>query len=1563
ATAARATPAAEHAASAEPSSPVRAIVRPPYLRPRVAPPVAAGGPTNAVRATPAPSADGNVAAKVDVIAPHRHAALASLRKRKPLTEKPQDEAATTPDAPLPVPDAEPLRLEAEPPSPSDTSLSFDAPTELTIQPARPSGVERPQPPVRESANYRAVFAEAAQSARRLHDALASDAARRSSETQGAASAHATARQRALDDSLRDIDGGLADARASLAAHSAATLRAVDERADAARLRIRDATSEARAAFQALRAAIQQARKEPEGKAKDFLGFACKHTKDIETAGTSSVEALHALRDKPEEYLPSKPEATGHDVELCADAVQEAILTRTPPRAEHRAQAFEIESGKQTRAMAASFGPLTGDSGQALAPAGANQPGDTATAGAGTLEADIKKAFANVDAWRAQTEQAGPAAVERTKEVVLAQIDVAAAKLREALRAGYRRTERVLIVQHSAQRKQVFAAHRDRARGEAQDDARRADRDHSNLRALAVAQGVSLRVMSDGLKPEVSRGEADFARIVTGTATEFRRRVEASAGTQRPVLLSAAALGAVAADRQNAADGARLAGSARAVALQLGQNAGDNARALEQMADDATAGFPRLAEPIAAIVGSVVPPIARALKHETTRLDAAVEATGTRVERYYTTGNAAAAGGTNASAADASAPPAAKPAMAPETFCKKGSAVGQHPAGDDKIRDLIDQAVRQVPAKMAEKAAAIWDGANATHSDVERVMSALRSITAKQGAAIKALFLDRHHVSAETYLEFNLPKLLSTDETNQFNVDAAEAYLNGKDLDGALKELKAAVNWTNEEARVEAVQRSLTPARWAELRELHGADLADVRDDLDGVDKQVFKALDREADAYREVDGKMKEVAPGEAGKGVAEADALRLREKMRRDLQKEGEAGDDSAIDTVAGAQSSAGDDVISGRDPLDLGEHRLATDATGFDTFDVAEDRNKKRWEQTKQAFDQIEASGGTAAPANAKAGWAIVAFAGRTREHSVYVADSADAGAYGDAGGYGGGHYEIVRMTMRAEQQRLLQYVVDYGANSDEAAAARLAVETTRGGARPERLALAMHAGVLDAHEGEDKSSLSTKEKEARVSDTRARQESVLLKFGQIQRHGALEPGDEEALSPEQRSQQADRVRGDLMKQVATRGDTTTDALNVRSVRAPGATWDEEQKARIDDALAGIDFAMAHEDKRFETLKRTLGQLDRKEVDQAFAAWDKAHPDHKLDRELNLGGQGSWWSEKLSGDERQEIELARMGVAKNDRERAEVSRMRAHQQIRDAGLLGTLAGKITGDYDALEKSRGDIERLMGVPPGAFDEFGRALGEGEARGNFDENGKFRPPAGGSVAEFELALRMTHLAAESYKAMTDRVANAVVTGLMVAAAVVTTALTGGAAASIWIPLLVTFGAGVAGVALSASIKGNRYSRAEMERDMVVALVQSFTAGLGAAAGAAIKGGMPALRAAMISGEALQGVLDVAGTTALKGGWEFVAEMGVGAMSNAANNAAATAMDPVARARGESGSKALEAGLRGFLSGAVGSALMKPVGGLGGRAFGSFGARALGSAASNVGTRAVEMGME
>ena len=515
---------------------------------------------------------------------------------------------------------------------------------------------------------------------------------------------------------------------------------------------------------------------------------------------------------------------------------------------------------------------------------------------------------------------------------------------------------------------------------------------------------------------------------------------------------------------------------------------------------------------------------------------------------------------------------------------------------------------------------------------------------------------------------------------------------------------------------------------------------------------------------------------------------------------------------------------------------------------------------------------------------------------------------------------------------------------------------VELNRDGGKPkqERLDKAMHSTDLDAREGEDKSKLDPKEKQRRIDSARERQQRVLGLVGQYQNPGVSGPFDPEGV----RKQVTEKLT------TAEAGDPSGKALVERTMRGPAAKWDDEQTERRQDAKTAFDYALAHEGERGDTLKRTFGRMDRDEIDASVQEWNSAHPNEKpLYSQLNLFSKGSWWTEKLSGDERNDVELAAMGVARNTRERAEIGRFRAEQQIRDAGFLGKLAGKVTGDWDRLVELRDKVEELMGLPHGSFDEFGRAKGAG----NFDKDGKFKPPPGGSAAELEVAMNMTHLTAESYKVMTDSLATAVTTALVVVAAVVTTALTGGAAASIWIPVLVTAAAGLTGMALSAAIKGNRYSRAEMERDLVMTFVQAATAGLGAAAGVAIKGGMPALRAvvaeAAVSEKVLEGVAEAAGRQAMSKGWTLVAEMGVGAGTNAINSAAGAAMDPTNRARGESGDKAFDAGIKGLFSGAVGSFLAKPAGALGGRVAGGYGQRVVGNVVSSVGQRATEIGYD
>src|SRR5262249_40229974 len=152
-------------------------------------------------------------------------------------------------------------------------------------------------------------------------------------------------------------------------------------------------------------------------------------------------------------------------------------------------------------------------------------------------------------------------------------------------------------------------------------------------------------------------------------------------------------------------------------------------------------------------------------------------------------------------------------------------------------------------------------------------------------------------------------------------------------------------------------------------------------------------------------------------------------------------------------------------------------------------------------------------------------------------------------------------------------------------------------------------------------------------------------------------------------------------------------------------------------------------------------------------------------------------------------------------------------------------------------------------------------------------------------------------------------------------------------------------------------RGERYTPAEMQRDLVMTFVQTATAGLGAAAGVAIKGGMPALRAVgskmLVSEKVLEGLIKTSGTGLSKGA-AFVAEIGVGAGTNATTTHASAYMDPRNRQLGVSGEKAAAAGWGGLLSGGFGALIQKPFGAIGGKYGGGYGQRIVGNTVSSVG---------
>ena len=198
---------------------------------------------------------------------------------------------------------------------------------------------------------------------------------------------------------------------------------------------------------------------------------------------------------------------------------------------------------------------------------------------------------------------------------------------------------------------------------------------------------------------------------------------------------------------------------------------------------------------------------------------------------------------------------------------------------------------------------------------------------------------------------------------------------------------------------------------------------------------------------------------------------------------------------------------------------------------------------------------------------------------------------------------------------------------------------------------------------------------------------------------------------------------------------GDPSAALLNQRTLRSPPTTGPRAGRAE-EGAKAAYDYALSHEDKRGDTLKRTFGRMDKDEIKESVKDWDKeaAKYGQKPCSSSSTCTERAAGGPKLSGDRRNEIELLAMGVARNDRgERAMVERMRVDQQMRDAGILGFIAGKITGDWDRMEASRDRMERLMGLRTALSTKWARP-----GKGNFDENGKFKPPPGSSKASSSL---------------------------------------------------------------------------------------------------------------------------------------------------------------------------------------------------------------------------------
>ena len=1376
---------------------------------------------------------------------------------------------------------------------------FDASSNLDVAPERPPDPRR-EPPTPEFLKHRDVFANAVRAARELYSALLSDGAAHIDAGIAAAQVLAGRRQRDLDVGLADLDQGLEEARGLLAFRTQMTLDLLSARAAAARVRIGRAAGSALATLHAARERIDTQLVTPRTDRGTIVSTARTAQSNVTAQGQAAQRALRNLSTRANQEFPARA------VPL-ESAENEAIALRLPDRVTRRTGALSTEQTAQEAFLRSSFA---------------------------TLDEDFQRAFADADRIVARAGTEGPAAVRRTHAATLRQLDRALRQMRRSIREAGASSDAAIVRQHDAARARLVASAEGRERSETQAVQQRLSREGEAGSGMAGAQSKAVRAVVDGLARERRRPANDFARAVIGAATGLSQRLAEIGAEQRPRLARVATDGRDRSERQSQAAGAQFHGTVVAMSAALNEVGRQVADALYRQADEGSAGFAAMAEPIGQTMSGYLPPVGRAYTTIFTNLRTAVDQTRTRVNQAINGGGGGGGGGgSGGGGATGASQPAPSPptTMTAQAFLTLAGGIAADAKSDSGVADLVTRSRAEVPKTIDTKTQNIFDALSAFSSQVAAVMGALRGITGRQGAAITAAYPEvSGGWNIERHIRLQLPSSWSTETTNLLNVDAAINYLHGNNVAAALSEMRAAVHLWNDEARVEAVQRSLTPAQMDALRSFDPEALADVRNDLDGVDQRVFDRLQAH---------------------DVATADALRLRGGLAADRAERGDPGADAAVDRLGRSWEAAGRDALAGGDPLGLDDWQVVPGGPS-----VREERRAATWLATQQAFGRLE--GAPEAEIASDPGAALVRYATAERDYQVFVPDDYPR-EHGPSG-----HYETVREGIGPNQSRLIGMMVRHGPQSEQVAGARLVVEMNRTAGRPrmDRLDLATHEAGLDAREGESIEDQRARRPE-RLREARARRERILLLYDQYSREN--QPGD---------ARTADQVRDELGVRLGAQfaGDPTAAEYARSMVR------DVEPSPQ-----AAFRYALAHESENRETLARTFGRMHRDEIDAAVAEYDRNRgSDPPLYERLGLHGRGSWWSSTLSGDARNEVEIAAMGVPRNTRERAEVSRMITQQQIRDSGFLGRVFAN--HEYSRMVNNQRRLEREMGLRPEDFDEMGRirrtdpVTGQRVTLGRFNEAGEFIPSDEGATRRLEALMHRSQLTAESYKQATDRIATAVTTGLMIIAAVVTTALTGGAAASIWIPVLVTAGAGLVGIGLSMSIKGDRYTRADLERDLVVTLVQAATAGLGAAAGAALRGGAPALRAVgsriALSEKVLERFMQIGARGGLRQTLSLGEEALIAGGSNALNSAAATAMDPELRRKGRAGEEAFHAGFRGFLGGALGSVVMRPImrAGVGGSAaqphapptlMGNMARRGFGSAFSGTTSRAVELGYD
>ena len=656
-------------------------------------------------------------------------------------------------------------------------------------------------------------------------------------------------------------------------------------------------------------------------------------------------------------------------------------------------------------------------------------------------------------------------------------------------------------------------------------------------------------------------------------------------------------------------------------------------------------------------------------------------------------------------------------------------------------------------------------------DEGKVTGALRALTELKG----------HALDVDVYPQDHSGRTLSHDLLWRMrggtDYEAAIAYLSGNAVEGARLELKASMHWYNdEEARIEATMRALSPEQIRALGASHAGVLDDVHDALDGTDRQAFDAL-RAAD-------------PANATGAYAEADAIRLRariDELRRD-------GNHDAVHAAIVEYTASTEEGYGGQEVSAEARRAAVVGALGklVSDADVA----------------YAAGQGGIGAMTAEQRAVAYV-----TRDVEVQV---------------GGGHEappQTITLKMEGANRDLTRDLLLHGEGSVEARASRLGGELQRSGDAPNSLNI--DRAMFDERFTPDNPNATAEEREAneaRRREARADRAQVLLLAAQ-RYGGERPPPDGTTVTADQalQNQHVVAARDALISRLQTRyGDDTLGGQLAKGLLT------DERPSPATAAIAMRHAMYSHTGTDEELLFRFTERMNRDEIAKMREAFTD-QTGKSLDAELGVYGEGGTFTE-LSGDDRLRMERAMLGVARTDQERLENAAFAIDQQRRETGAFGRW---LASGSLAEEAMNATYRRLITSAGGnlQFDRRGNLI----TPAAFDGRGNY---TGTDRATFIAAADAAQQVAQNYSARIDAYANLATTGIMILGAIagaIITVATGGAAGPLVAAALIT---GLASMAAQYALKGGRYGWEQAAVDLGMTAVQALTAGIGAQLGAA-----------------------------------------------------------------------------------------------------------------------------